>query len=63
MNTMTEIQLDEVFGGGDSLAKDLGQLVGGIAGWMQGNYLAYLLLGPGVGGVVAFTAGLSEAEL
>jgi len=63
MNMMTETQLEEVLGGGDSLAKDIGQFVGGIGGWMQANYLTYLLLGPGVGGVAAVTAGLRDAEL
>lgn len=62
MNTMTETQLRETFGGGDTLAKDIGQFVGGVAGWLQSNYLAYVILGPGLGGLAAVGAGLSEAS-
>jgi hypothetical protein len=63
MQNMTETQLSETLGGGDSLAKDIGQLVGGTAGWLQANYLTYLILGPGIGGLAAISAGLKDASL
>lgn len=63
MQTMTEIQLDGICGGGDSLGKDIGQFLGGSVGWAQANFGLYLLLGPGIGGLAAFNAGLRNASL
>ena len=63
MKTMTETQLGEVLGGGDTIQKDIGQFLGGANGWIQGNMVAYLLLGPGIGGIAATIAGLQEAAL
>jgi hypothetical protein len=63
MNSMSETQLSEVSGGGDSLAKDLGQFFGGAAGWLQSNAGTYLLLGPGFGGLAAVYVGLENASL
>lgn len=63
MQPMTEIQLSEINGGGDSLAKDLGQFFGGTSGWIQANGGAYMLLGPGIGGLFATYAGLKNASL
>jgi hypothetical protein len=63
MKTMTEAQLNETSGGGDSLAKDIGQFVGGMAGWFEANTSTYFLLGPGIGGLAAIQAGLRNAAL
>jgi hypothetical protein len=63
MKTMTELQLGEVLGGGDTIQRDIGQFIGGANGWIQGNMAAYLLLGPGIGGIAAAVAGLKEALL
>ena len=61
MKTLAEQEMDQIAGGGDSLAKDLGQFVGGTAGWVRAHPLAYTILGPGVGLIVAAVAGLNEA--
>lgn len=63
MKTMTDAQLNEIHGGGDTLAKDIGQFVGGVTGWLQANTSTYLLLGPGFGGLAALNAGLRNAAL
>ncbi len=38
------------------------QFVGGASGWIRANMGLYLLLGPGVGGIVAGVVGLNEAN-
>lgn len=62
MQTLSEDQLHQVIGGaGDSMAKDLGQFFGGVAGWIRANPGLYFLLGPGFGGLAAAGAGFNEA--
>lgn len=63
MKTMTDSQLSNLTGGGDSLQKDLGQFVGGMSGWLRANTATYLMLGPGFGAYAAIVAGLKEATL
>jgi len=55
--------MDQITGGGDSLAKDLGQFVGGTVGWVRAHPLAYTILGPGVGLLAAAVSGLNDAAL
>lgn len=61
MKTLEQSDLEEVVGGMDSLAKDIGQLVGGATGWIRANTATYFLLGPGIGGIAALIAGCGEA--
>lgn len=63
MKTINDHQLDEIVGGGDSFAKDLGQFIGGATGWIEANLTTYLFLGPGIGGLAAINAGVRNAEL
>jgi hypothetical protein len=61
MQTIEHSELEQVVGGVDSLAKDIGQLLGGATGWIRANPATYFLLGPGVGGIAALIAGCGEA--
>lgn len=60
---MTDIQLNELSGGVDTIQKDIGQFLGGANGWIRGNFGLYLLLGPGLGDLVAAYMGIKEASL
>lgn len=62
MYTIEEKELDCILGGSDSYARDAGQVVGGATGWVRANTGMYVLLGPGIGGLVALVAGLLEAQ-
>jgi hypothetical protein len=63
MKTMTESQLGEVAGGADSIQNDLGEFAGGVSGWMRSNPVAWVLLGPGIGGLAAVWTGVKEMTL
>ncbi len=62
MQTLTTDQLEVITGGaGDSLARDLGQFLGGASGWIRANLGTYFILGPAIGGLVATGMGMKEA--
>lgn len=63
MQIMLDNQLEVVCGGAETIQKDLGQFVGGATGWTRANPALYLLLGPGIGGLVAGLVGFREATL
>jgi len=62
MHSLNSLELESTVGGGDTFAKDAGQFLGGATGWVVGNPVAYAILGPGIGGLVAVINGLQEAQ-